>query len=94
VPDTNCVTVGCNITLTLNSWLLMNDLLCIRRRRICGSIPEGGKRCFSCTHFPDRLWAHPATIANEMKDIYFAESEASDHRSYHSPVPSAEIKNG
>lgn len=46
----------------------MNDLLCIRRRRICGSIPTEA-RDISLVHISlTDSGAHPATIANEMKD--------------------------
>jgi hypothetical protein len=58
-----------------------------------GTIPSGGKRCFTTPRHPDHLWAYlvssPMGTRGSFPGCKVAGSETD-----HLPLPSAEVKSG
>jgi hypothetical protein len=57
------------------------------------SIPGSGKRFYSTPQRPDRLWAHPSTSPMGTGGS-FPGGKAAGREADHSPLSSAEVKNG
>jgi hypothetical protein len=55
-----------------------------------GSIPSMDKKCFS---IPDRLWGPPSLLCNRFRG-YFCDAKRQRREADHSPLSSAEVKNG